>query len=125
MIVVMTPRDWPTKKEFAKRDKAIRSAAAAGANWADQALAGLSAFSPGTRGLAERFAYILTCAQSPLKMEGLKTNAWGGLIASALRRGVLERTGHFYRTQREGNIRSEYVTTGKAPSLLSAGRNRK
>ncbi len=75
--------DWPTTKQFAARDRAIKTAAAAGLPWFEQALADLRALPDGITGLGERFIYMLVCSRSPLAEP--TRQVWGPFIRHALR----------------------------------------
>jgi hypothetical protein len=113
-------RGFPTKEEFALRDRAIREAAARGLSWTEQALAGLAALPPRTQGVGKKFTYMLTCFRSPLR-EPKKYQAWSQVFRQAQARGVLEHTGRLIQVE-FGTYRkcwdwqSEYVLRG-SPNL--------
>ena len=103
------PRDeWnAVLASFPARNKAIKAEKRKGGSWARQALAGLAALPPGTRGHSERFTHLLTWAGSPLPELPETTRwdwdrsvwkyyvrpAWGRVFAQALKHGLLDYTG--------------------------------
>jgi hypothetical protein len=109
------PSDFPSMADFAERDRAIKAAALDGGSWLKQALAGLGALPAGTRGLAKRFSYMLTCAQSPLP-EPPKPTVWGMVFRAALSGGLIEPTSTIWRTAR-GGLGMEYQRTARWQAL--------
>jgi hypothetical protein len=112
--------DLRRRANIPERNRAIEAEASAGGSWTRQALAGLTALTPGTTGLADRFAALLLCGGSPLpeppfddwKMQQ-RNQKWGSVFRLALQYRILDYAGTIQRRRPSRVWGFVYVRTGR------------